>query len=91
MREILKGKELSFTDMAKVVGERWQELVPNEREKFESQATLAKEKYLDELATYKKTNHYAQYMQYLADFKAKNSSEHGMSIVNQNYIRQLTS
>lgn len=78
MREQLKGQELSFTDMAKIVGEKWQMLSADAREVYERQAGAAKEKYNAELSEYKKTESYAQYMEYLAEFKAKNApSENG--------------
>ena len=65
MRESLKGQDLSFTEIAKVVGE--------EREGCERQANGAKEKYYAELAEYKKTPNYEAYQKYLEDFKAKHS------------------
>ncbi|KAI9834871.1 MAG: hypothetical protein M1819_002779 [Sarea resinae] len=71
IREELKGEELSFTDIAKRVGERWQVLTPEEREPFERQAAAAKDRYNAELAEYKETDSYREYAQYLADFKAK--------------------
>ncbi|KAJ9645147.1 hypothetical protein H2199_003151 [Coniosporium tulheliwenetii] len=74
MREVLKGQELSFTEIAKTVGERWQVLSPNYRDKYERQAAAAKEKYYTELAEYKKTPEHAQYQEYLADFKAKHAT-----------------
>ncbi len=73
MREKLKVQELSFTEMAKVVGEQWQVLEPEEKAKCERQAASAKERYLAELTEYKKTPEYAQYQEYLADFKAKHA------------------
>ncbi|KAL1393718.1 hypothetical protein HDK64DRAFT_249580 [Phyllosticta capitalensis] len=73
MRETLKGQELTFTEIAKLVGERWQTLSPNSREACERQAATAKEKYYAELSEYKKTPEYAKYQEYLADFKAKHS------------------
>lgn len=77
MREELKPQELSFTEIAKVVGERWQVLQPEVREAYERQAQAAKEKYYAELAEYKKTPAYAQYQEYLADFKAKHNPPAG--------------
>lgn len=71
MRDRLKGNELSFTDMAKLVGERWQLLPIETREQYESQATAAKEKYNVQMAEYKKTAEYESYQEYLADFKAR--------------------
>lgn len=73
MRESLKGQDLSFTEIAKVVGERWQVLPAEEREGCERQANGAKEKYYAELAEYKKTPQYEAYQKYLEDFKAKHS------------------
>lgn len=74
MREQLKGQDLSFTDMAKIVGERWQILSADSREVYEKRAAATKEKYNQDLAEYKKTESYATYMEYLADFKAKNAA-----------------
>jgi len=75
MREELKGRNLSFTEIAKLVGENWQNLSPGEKEPYEQQAFSAKEKYNNELAEYKKTIHYKEYAQYLADFKARQSNQ----------------
>ena len=75
MREELKGRNLSFTEIAKLVGENWQNLSPTEKEPYEQQAFSAKERYNNELAEYKKTNQYKEYSQYLADFKARQSNQ----------------
>ncbi|GME32590.1 High mobility group HMG1/HMG2 [Neofusicoccum parvum] len=75
MRESLKGQELSFTEIAKLVGERWQTLSPSSREACERQAAAAKEKYYSELAEYKKTPEYAQYQEYLVEFRAKHNQQ----------------
>ncbi|KAK7568546.1 hypothetical protein IWX47DRAFT_887343 [Phyllosticta citricarpa] len=73
MRETLKGQELTFTEIAKLVGERWQTLSPNSREACERQAATAKEKYYAELAEYKKTPEYTKYQEYLVEFRAKHN------------------
>lgn len=73
MREVLKGKDLSFSEMAKLVGERWQELDAAEKEPCERKAQAMKEVYYLELAEYKKTPEYAAHQQYLAEFKARNN------------------
>lgn len=75
MRDSLRGQDLSFTEIAKVVGERWQELSPEAKEPCERQAQALKEKYYSELAEYKKTPHYASYQKYLIDFKAKHAQQ----------------
>ena len=73
MREDLKGRNLTFTEIAKLVGENWQNLSPSEKEPFETQAQTAKDRYNQDLAMYKKTPEYKKYMVYLQDFKAKHS------------------
>ncbi|KAL8999277.1 MAG: hypothetical protein Q9169_001822 [Polycauliona sp. 2 TL-2023] len=75
VRDQLKSENLSFTEIAKRVGERWQTLSPEEREPFEVKAASAKEGYLAEMARYKKTDQFKEHAAYLAEFKAKHSSE----------------
>ena len=74
MREELKGRNLSFTEIAKLVGENWQNLSPGEKEPYEQQAFSAKERYNNELTEYKKTERYKEYSQYLIDFKSRHSN-----------------
>ncbi|RQM06968.1 hypothetical protein DH86_00000115, partial [Scytalidium sp. 3C] len=71
----LKGKHLSFTEIAKLVGENWQTLSPAEKEPYEHQAFVAKERYNNELNEYKKTEQYKEYARYLAEFKAKQQNQ----------------
>ena len=77
IREELRPQSLSFTEIAKRVGESWQILSPEHKEPYESQASAAKEKYHAQLAEYKKTDHYREYTEYLAEFKLKNASNAG--------------
>jgi hypothetical protein len=79
MRVDLKGRPLSFTEIAKLVGENWQSLPPNEKEPYETQAFNMKEKYNAELIEYKKTENHGKYMEYLNEFKDKQAGvQHGM-------------
>ncbi|KAK5272166.1 hypothetical protein LTR96_001796 [Exophiala xenobiotica] len=71
VREEVKDQNLSFTQIAKLVGDKWQKLDPTSKEPFEAQANAAKERYNIQLSTYRKTDAYKEYMQYLADFKSK--------------------
>ncbi|PBP27230.1 HMG box protein [Diplocarpon rosae] len=73
MREDLKGRNLSFTEIAKLVGENWQNLSPSEKDPYEQEAFGAKERYNHALAEYKKTEQYTEYSRYLAEFKARHS------------------
>ncbi len=80
MRVDLKGRHLSFTEIAKLVGENWQNLSPSEKEPYETQASNAKDIYNAELVEYKKTENYRKYSEYLQEFKEKQSNlQHGMS------------
>jgi hypothetical protein len=71
VREEIRGQDLTFTEIAKVVGERWQILSAEVKEACETQANIAKDKYSVELTNYKKTAEYTQYQEYLVEFKAK--------------------
>lgn len=75
MRDELKGQSLSFTDIAKLVGERWKVLEPDHKEEFEFAASMAKTKYNTDLSEYKKTENYKEYLQYLSDFRQRTSKE----------------
>lgn len=75
MREDLKSQSLTFTEIAKLVGENWQNLAPAEKESYETQANTAKDKYHRDLVEYKKTGEYRRYAQYLHDFKEKQAKQ----------------
>lgn len=75
MREDLKSQNLTFTEIAKLVGENWQNLAAPEKEAYESQANAAKEKYHRDLLEYKKTPEYRKYAQYLQEFKEKQARQ----------------
>lgn len=74
-RRELQPLKLTFTDIAKTVGERWQVLDPEEKEQFEHQAAMAKEQYNTALSKYKRTSPYREYQIYLVDFKARNTPQ----------------
>jgi len=73
MRDDLRGRNLTFTEIAKLVGENWQSLSPAEKETYESQAQALKDKYQSDLAEYKKTQSFRDYQDYLQEFKSKHS------------------
>ncbi|KAI5850154.1 hypothetical protein GGS23DRAFT_598201 [Durotheca rogersii] len=75
MREDLRGQNLTFTEIAKLVGENWQNLNRAEKEPFERQAHEAKEKYNRELSTYKKTNDFRKYSDYLHEFRKRQAAQ----------------
>lgn len=71
MREDLKGKSLSFTEIAKLVRKKWRYLTMSEKEIYEQQGFTAKKKFMTELVEYRKTESYKTYSEYLLDFKAE--------------------
>jgi hypothetical protein len=79
VRRSLKGQELSFTEVAKIVGEKWQVLPIEAREPYQRQANAGKEKYYAELAEYKKSPEYDAYQKYLEEFKAERSTQYNGS------------
>ncbi|KAF3015596.1 hypothetical protein G7054_g11048 [Neopestalotiopsis clavispora] len=71
MREDLKGQNLSFTEIAKLVGENWQSLDRAEKEPYETQAQELKDRYNRDMNEYKKTPDYKRYSDYLHDFRKR--------------------
>ena len=72
VREEMQHQKLSFSEIAKTVGQKWQVLAPEEKESFERKATTIKDNYTTLVAQYKQTESYKEYDRYLADFKVKN-------------------
>lgn len=62
---------LSFVDIAKEVGRRWQNLSPESKRVWESQAARATQEYEAEMDEYKKTVPYRKYQAYLEDFRTQ--------------------
>jgi hypothetical protein len=75
IRGELKGRNLSFTEIAKLVGENWRSLSPGDKESYKRQAFCPKERYNAELLEYKKTSTYREYSQYRVEFKARQSGQ----------------
>ncbi|KAF2186359.1 hypothetical protein K469DRAFT_573722 [Zopfia rhizophila CBS 207.26] len=61
---------LSFVDIAKEVGRRWQELSSEKKRIWESQAARAMHEYEAQMDEYKKTDNWRKYQVYLEEFKA---------------------
>ncbi len=70
MREELKDQLLSFTEISRRVGERWQLMPPEEKELWKQRAAVPWEKYKSDLAEYQRTDSYKEYNEYLTEFKA---------------------
>jgi len=65
----LKDQSITFAEKAKLVGENWQTLAPDEKAEYESRANAEKDHYRLQLEEYQKTDDYRQYTQYLSEFK----------------------
>lgn len=70
-RAELKHQNLSFADMAKIVGDQWKNLSHAKKQHYERMAMRAKDEYLAALEQYRQTPQYQQYKNYLDDFKQK--------------------
>ncbi|OZJ04422.1 hypothetical protein BZG36_02922 [Bifiguratus adelaidae] len=74
IRSDLRDQSMSFTDLAKIVADRWKALPKDEKDHYETVARKAKDEYMQLMAEYETTDEHKQYQGYLADFKAKQES-----------------
>ncbi|CAI6342558.1 unnamed protein product [Periconia digitata] len=61
---------LSFVDIAKEVGRRWQELLPEKKRVWEGDAARAMQEYETQMDAYKSTDNWRKYQTYLSEFKS---------------------
>lgn len=95
VREQLKGQQISFTEIARLAGERWKTLEPSVKESFERKAAEEKDHWLRLMYNYKTTKEYEQHRQYLRRFKEAQACRNDpsepyprpLSGVNMNIIR----
>ena len=86
MREDLKDQNLSFTEIAKLVGENWQNLSRSEKAPYETQAHEAKDKYNRDMLQYKETDNYRKYSDYLQDFRKRQAAQGNVPIFDGYYV-----
>lgn len=70
VREEIKGQSMPFTEISKLVGDKWQALPAAEKEQWKQLAAAPWEKYRQDLAAYQNTENYRKHEKYVADFKA---------------------
>ncbi|KAF1801493.1 hypothetical protein FB192DRAFT_1281954 [Mucor lusitanicus] len=70
-RAQLKGHNMTFVEIAKIVGDQWKNLGINQKQQYERTAMRAKDEYIDALNEYRKTKEYKEYQKYLSNFKAE--------------------
>lgn len=69
--EINKNHDMTFVEIAKIVGDRWKHLPNNQKQRYEKVAMKAKDDYLDALNAYRQTDEYKNYQTYLNNFKSE--------------------
>jgi len=74
-RAYLKAHNLTFTDLSKTVGERWQALSPEEKEAWKQRGAGPWDDYKEKVAVYQKTDKYKAYQKYVMEFKATQESK----------------
>lgn len=57
-RAQLKGHNMTFVEIAKIVGDQWKNLGISQKQQYERTAMRAKDEYIDALNEYRKTNEY---------------------------------
>ncbi|RCH82624.1 hypothetical protein CU098_000971, partial [Rhizopus stolonifer] len=72
IRAELKQQNKSFTDLAKIIGDRWKNISANEKEIYELGAQKAKELYAKQVDAYQQTESFQCYQKYLSEFKSQN-------------------
>ena len=75
IREELKDQSLSFTEISRVVGDRWQAMPPGEKEFWKQKAAAPWENFKSDLTEYQKTENYKKYVEYLTEFKATHGTK----------------
>ena len=58
VRAELKQQNKSFTDLAKIIGDRWKNIAPDDKDAYETNAMRSREEYLKKLEEYHKTDFY---------------------------------
>ncbi|KAI8883523.1 hypothetical protein K501DRAFT_294617 [Backusella circina FSU 941] len=73
-RNKVTDQNLSFAELAKVVGDQWKNMCHKEKQSYERMAMLGKDEYLAALERYKHTAEYRKYQEYLKEFKEKQAA-----------------
>lgn len=75
LRDELKDSTLSFADKSKIVGDRWQNMPEQAKQRWRQQASGPWERYKSEQTRYQTTDSHRGYQAYLADFNASKPSK----------------
>ncbi|KAL0078731.1 hypothetical protein J3Q64DRAFT_1643871 [Phycomyces blakesleeanus] len=69
-RTELKDQNLTFSELAKIVGDRWKNLSFAEKQEYERTAMRAKDEYSAQFDRYRRTPEYKSHQEYLKEFKS---------------------
>ena len=86
VRKDLQVGHHSFTEIAKMVGERWQVLGSEPKDHYEAMAAKSKSRYNDEMVEYMKSTEYKNHQIYLKKWHAKQAeiqAEKGASCISR--------
>lgn len=72
-----KNPQMSFGELTKIIALKWKDLPAEEKQKYINEAELDKERYVKEMADYKKSDSYKQYLKETSNAKmARNEESH---------------
>ncbi|KAI9016426.1 high mobility group box domain-containing protein [Phycomyces nitens] len=74
VRAELRARNMTFTELAKLVGDRWKNLNHDDKQRYETNAMLARKQYQVRLEEYQRTDDFKEYQEYIRDFKAKHEA-----------------
>ncbi|KAF2832337.1 hypothetical protein CC86DRAFT_401107 [Ophiobolus disseminans] len=75
LREDPDVSQLSFVNIAREVGRRWQDLPAMQKRGWESDAARAMQEFEAQMDEYKRTDNWRKYQRYLNDFKSQQSQQ----------------
>jgi hypothetical protein len=70
-RAQLKAHNMTFVEIAKIVGDQWKNLGISQKQQYERTAMRAKDEYIDALNEYRKTNEYKVNIKFFFSFNKK--------------------
>jgi len=79
LREDPAVNQLSFVDIAREVGRRWQDLPASHKREWESEAARAMQEFEAQMDEYKRTDNWRKYQKYLNDFRSQQSQSQSQS------------